>query len=60
MSPKSRADYMRERRKNKKAFYVEIDHSRAEKLEKVLEDKKVSKREWLESKIDEEEVSEKD
>lgn len=54
MSPKSRADYMRERRKEKKAFYVEISKDRAEDLENVLKNKKLTKREWLESKIDEE------
>ncbi|WP_300948887.1 hypothetical protein [uncultured Helicobacter sp.] len=54
MEPKSRADYFKERRKEKKAFYVEISKEKAEDLEKVLKEKNLSKREWLESKIDEE------
>lgn len=53
MSPKSRADYFKERRKDKKAFYVEISKERAADLEKVLTSKNLSKREWLEGKIDE-------
>lgn len=54
MSPKSRAEYFKERRKATKAFYVEIDSEKMEKLETKLSDEKKTKKEWLNAKIDEE------
>lgn len=53
MSPKSRADYFKERRKSTKSFYVEIDSSMMEALEAKLGGKK-TKKEWLIEKIKEE------
>ena len=51
---KSRADYMRERRKNRKSFNVLIDRDKAEKLEKKLLEQNKTKAEWLNEKISEE------
>lgn len=54
MAPKSRADYFKERRKASRAFYVEIETEKMERLEAHLSEKKQTKKEWLEEKIDEE------
>ncbi len=56
VADKSRADYFRERRKQKetKAFYVEVDQKKLENLEGKLSKKKQTKKEWLNEKIDEE------
>ncbi len=54
MSPKSRAEYFKERRKATKAFYVEIESEKMEKLESKLSEDKKTKKEWLNQKIDEE------
>lgn len=54
MADKSRAEYFRNFRKNKKTFGALIDKDKAEIFEKILKNRKQSKREWLESKIDEE------
>lgn len=53
---KSRADYFKERRKEKdtKAFYVEVERSKMEKLESKLSQNNRTKKEWLNEKIDEE------
>ena len=51
---KSRAEYMRNRRKGVKPFYVEIEEDKMEKFEKKLEDNSKTKKEWLNDKIDEE------
>lgn len=51
---KSRANYFKERRKEKKAFYVEIEKDKMEKFEKKLSSKSKTKKEWLNEKIDEE------
>lgn len=51
---KSRATYFKERRKNTKAFYVEIESEKMDKLEQKLESKSKTKKEWLVEKIDEE------
>lgn len=48
---KSRANYFKERRKNTSTFYVEIDKSLMEKLEKYLSAHNVSKKEWLSNVI---------
>lgn len=50
---KSRADYFKERRKNTKSFYVEIEAEKMEKLEQKLISKNQTKKEWLNEKIDE-------
>ena len=54
IATKSRADYFRERRKNIKAFYVELETAKVEALEEKLIEQDKTKREWLEEKIDEE------
>lgn len=54
MSPKSRAEYFKERRKATKAFYVEVESEKMEKLESKLLDYGKTKKEWLNQKIDEE------
>lgn len=50
---KSRADYFKERRKNTKSFYAEIEAKKMEKLEQKLISKNQTKKEWLDEKIDE-------
>jgi len=54
VADKSRADYFRERRKQKetKAFYVEVDQKKLENLEGKLSKKKQTKKEWLNEKIE--------
>lgn len=54
MTNKSRAEYFRKRRENRKTFGALIDKDKAEKFEKILENRNQSKKDWLESKIDEE------
>ncbi len=54
MPPKSRAEYFKERRKATRTFYVEIESAKMEKLEDRLSEKKKTKKEWLNEKIDEE------
>lgn len=54
ISPKSRAEYMKQRRKGTRAFYVDIDAELAEKLDKYLQEKQKTKKQWLLEKIDEE------
>ena len=54
IADKSRADYFRERRKEKGQFYAEIDKHRLEKLTKILEAQGKTKTDWLNEKIDEE------
>ena len=49
---KSRAEYMRARRKQKYSFSVLIDKERGEKIEKHLKDTNQTKTKWLEEKID--------
>ncbi len=51
---KSRADYMRERRKKTKNFSVEVDKEKFNKLENKLSEIKITKKQWLNQKIDEE------
>lgn len=50
----SRADYFKERREKFKAFHVEVEREKMESFEKKLTDKNVSKKKWLDEKIDEE------
>lgn len=56
VASKSRADYFKERRKEKdtKAFYVEVERTKMEKLENKLLQSNRTKKEWLNEKIDEE------
>ncbi|PNV62209.1 hypothetical protein C0033_08830 [Clostridium sp. chh4-2] len=51
---KDRSDYFRERRKNKKAFHVEVEKEKMEAFEKVLAKQQKTKKQWLDQKIDEE------
>lgn len=51
---KSRADYFKERRKDSKAFYVEIEKEKMEKFEKKLASQNQTKKEWLNEMIEEE------
>ena len=52
---KSRAKYFQERRKTRYTFYATIDKEQGDKLEKILEDKKYTKTQWLNEKIDQDE-----
>lgn len=51
---KSRAEYMRNRRKGSKPFYVEIEETKMERLETKLDEQNKTKKDWLNEKIDEE------
>lgn len=50
----SRAEYFRERRKDKKNLSAYIDREKAEKLENKLKAQNLSKREWLDQIVDDE------
>lgn len=52
IADKSRAEYFKERRKNTKAFYVEIEKEKMEAFEKKLSDTNRTKKEWLNERID--------
>lgn len=54
ITDKSRADYFKERRKNTKSFYVEIEKNKMDNFEQKLSNDKKTKKEWLNEKIDEE------
>ena len=54
MAEESRAEYYRNRRVRFKAFHVEVEKERMAQLEQRLAEQKLSKREWLDQKIDEE------
>ena len=54
VAEKSRANYFKERRKNTKSFYVEIEKEKMDEFETKLSLKKQTKKEWLNEKIDEE------
>lgn len=54
IAPESRADYMKERRKKTRNFSVELDREKFDKLEKKLSEKGVTKKQWLNAKVDEE------
>lgn len=49
---KSRAEYLRKRREDKKTFSVLIDKEKFDKLEHKLQEEKKTKKQWLEEKID--------
>lgn len=54
IAPKSRADYMKQRREKTRNFSAELDREKFEKLEKKLSEKGITKKEWLDNKVDEE------
>ena len=54
IAPKSRADYMKQRREKTRNFSAELDREKFEKLEKKLSKKGITKKEWLDNKVDEE------
>lgn len=54
IAKESRADYFRERRKNTKAFHVEVDREKMEQFEKKLLAQNKTKKSWLDEKINEE------
>lgn len=54
MPPESRAGYFKERREKFKYFTAEVERGKMERLEKRLVEKKETKTEWLNQKIDEE------
>ena len=53
MSKKSRAEYFRERRKDRKDFSVLIPIEKYNKIDKKLKTEKKTKTQWLIEKIDE-------
>jgi len=54
ISTKSRADYFKQRRENRKHFSVLLDKEKVEALESKLKQKNKTKAVWLEEKIDDE------
>ncbi len=53
MPRESRAQYFRDRRKNIKAFAVEVEKEKMERFEKKLSQENISKVKWLNDRIDE-------
>lgn len=54
MAQESRAEYMKDRRANFKAFHVEVEKERMKLLEDRLDQQGKTKKQWLDEKIDEE------
>ena len=54
MAQESRAEYMKDRRANFKAFHVEVEKERMKRLEDGLDQQGKTKKQWLDEKIDEE------
>ncbi|MGM9615701.1 MAG: hypothetical protein ACI3W7_09290 [Oscillospiraceae bacterium] len=54
MSSESRAGYFKARREKFKYFTAEVERGKMERFEKRLVEKKETKTEWLNQKIDEE------
>lgn len=54
MSPESRAEYFRERRKAMKQLVFMVDREKAEALDRKLTEKGQSRIEWFRQKLDEE------
>lgn len=54
IAPESRADYMKQRRKNTKNFSVELDKEKFDKLEQKLSEMGITKKKWFNDKVDEE------
>lgn len=52
--PESRADYMKERRKKTRNFSVELEREKFDKLEEKLSEQGITKKKWLNDKVDEE------
>ena len=54
MAEKSRAEYFRERRKQKKQLVFMVDRDKADALDKKLKDRGELRTEWFRRKLDEE------
>lgn len=54
VATESRADYMKERRKKTRNFSVELEREKFDKLEEKLSEKGITKKKWLNDKVDEE------
>ena len=54
MAQESRAEYMKDRRANFKAFHVEVEKERMKRMEDRLDQQGKTKKQWLDEKIDEE------
>ncbi len=54
MTQKSRAEYFKARRKDRKDFNVLIPKEKYDKIDRKLKEQKKTKTEWLIEKIDEE------
>ena len=54
MSPESRAEYFRERRKVKKQLVFMVDREKAEALDRKLKERGESRIDWFRRKLDEE------
>ncbi len=54
MADKSRAEYFRERRKQKKQLVFMVDRDKAEALDKKLADRGEGRTDWFRRKLDEE------
>lgn len=54
IAPESRADYMKERRKKTRNFSVELDREKFDRLEEKLSEQGITKKKWLNDKVDEE------
>ena len=54
IAPESRADYFKKRRKEYKAFHVEVEREKMEAFENKLSKTKTTKKKWLDEKISEE------
>lgn len=54
MAEKSRAEYFRERRKQKKQLVFMVDRDKAEALDRKLEERGEGRTEWFRRKLDEE------
>lgn len=50
----SRADYMKQRREKTRNFSAELDKEKFDKLEEKLAQKGITKKKWLNDKVDEE------
>lgn len=54
IAEKSRAEYMKSRREDKKTFSVIVERKKLERFEEKLRNSRKTKAEWLNAKIDEE------
>ncbi len=53
-SEKSRAEYFKERRKNRGRFYVEVEKERLDNLLEILKRQNKTKTDWFNEKLNEE------